>query len=246
MRKRSSSSSTLRAVARAEADVAQHVEMREERVLLEQVADAPALRRDVDAAARVEQDGLAERDDAALRPQQPGDDAQHRRLPGARRPDERERLARLDGQVGRRVEAAKRVSEPDAERHRVVSLTERRTSALIDDQERADRERDVEVDVELLVDRERERLRDPLQRAGEHDRRAELAEPAREGERGARAEAAARERQHHAEEDAARPGAERAGGGRQRRIDGLERGDGGAEVEGARDEGHREDRRPPS
>ena len=40
---------------------------------------------------------------------------------------------------------------------------------------------------------------------------------------------AARERQHDAEEDAARPGAERARGGGQRRVDRLERGDRGAE-----------------
>ena len=98
--------------------------------------------------------------------------------------------------------AAKRVSEPDPERHRVTSLTERRTSALDHDEKRADRERDVEVDVELLVDRERERLRDALQRAGEHDRRAELAEPARERQRRSGAETAAREREHHAEKDA--------------------------------------------
>ena len=105
--------------------------MGEERVLLEQVAHAATLRRDIDAALRVEQDRVAERDDAALRPQQPGHDAQHGRLPGAGRPDERERLARLDGQVGSCREVPKRVGEPDVERHRVVSLTERRTSALI-------------------------------------------------------------------------------------------------------------------
>ena len=97
------------------------------------------------------------------------------------------------------------MSESDPERHLVRSLTERRTSALIDDQQRADRERDVEVEVELLVDRERERLRDALERAGEHDRRAELAEAARERERGARAEPSRREREHDAEEDPARP-----------------------------------------
>ena len=45
---------------------------------------------------------------------------------------------------------------------------------------------------------------------------------------------------HHAHEDSPRPCAERSGGGRQRRIDGLEGGDRGAEVERARDERHRE------
>ena len=59
-------------------------------------------------------------------------------------------------------------------------LDGRSRSHADDDQRGADRERRVEIDVELLVDRERERLGDALQRAGEHDRRAELAEPARE------------------------------------------------------------------
>ena len=45
----------VRAVAGAEADVAEHVEVREERVLLEEVADAPVLRRRRRSALRVEQ-----------------------------------------------------------------------------------------------------------------------------------------------------------------------------------------------
>ena len=49
--------------------------------------------------------------------------------------------------------------------------------------------------LELVVDRERKRLGPALQAAGEHDRRAELAEPARQAERLAGDEAAARERQ---------------------------------------------------
>ncbi len=49
---------------RAETDVAPNVEMREERVLLEEVADASVFRRDVDPAVRVEKDELVERDDA--------------------------------------------------------------------------------------------------------------------------------------------------------------------------------------
>ena len=88
------------------------------------------------------------------------------------------------------------MGELDAERHRVVSLTDRRTVALMTMSSALIASATVEVDVELLVDRERERLRDALERAGEHDRGAELAEPSREGERSAGAEPAARERKH--------------------------------------------------
>ena len=48
--------------------------------------------------------------------------------------------------------------------------------------------------LELVVDRERQRLRPALEAAGEHDRRAELAEPAREADRLAGGEPAAGER----------------------------------------------------
>ena len=73
--------------------------MGEERVLLEEVADPPVLRSDVDPPLGVEQDGVVERHETAHGAKQAGDDAQHRRLAGARGPDQRERLARLDGQV---------------------------------------------------------------------------------------------------------------------------------------------------
>ena len=53
------------AAARAEAHVREDVEMREERVLLEEVADTAPLRRDVDSSVRVEPDAVGERDDAA-------------------------------------------------------------------------------------------------------------------------------------------------------------------------------------
>ena len=110
-----------------------------------------------------------------------------------------------------------------------------------DDEHGADRERDVEVDVELLVDRQRERLRDALERAGEHDRRAELADPARERERPAGAEPTGCQRQGDAEERSSGAGAERAGGAGEGRVDRLERRDRGAEVERAGDEHDRED-----
>ena len=56
IRKRSSSGATSLATPSAEPDVApSDVEMREERVLLEEVADPPMLGRDVDPALRVQE-----------------------------------------------------------------------------------------------------------------------------------------------------------------------------------------------
>ena len=104
-----------------------------------------------------------------------------------------------------------------------------------EDEHAAHRERRVEVRVELGVDRERQRLRHLLQAAGEHDRRAELAEPARERQREPGDQPAARERQHDAEERARRAGAERPRGGGEVRVGRLERGDRLADVERARD-----------
>ena len=135
------------------------------------------------------------------------------------------------------------MSEPDSERHLVMNLTDNRTSALTTISRALIASATVKLEVELLVDRERERLRDALERAGEHDRRAELAQAPGEGERGAGPEAALGEREHDAEEDAAGAGAERAGRCRERRIDALERSDRRAEEERARDEGHRQDHR---
>ena len=78
--------------AAAEGDVAAHVEVREKRVLLEDEPDRAPLRREVDAAPRVEPGVRAERDLPSLGPQEPCDRAQHARLPRSRRSDERERL----------------------------------------------------------------------------------------------------------------------------------------------------------
>src|SRR6059036_1000324 len=52
-----------------------------------------------------------------------------------------------------------------------------------DDEQGTDRQRRVEVLLELCIDRERQRLRHALQAAGEDDRCAELAEAARKRER---------------------------------------------------------------
>jgi hypothetical protein len=66
--------------------------VREECVVLEDVADRALLRRPVHAPGFVEPGLVSQSDDAALGSSQPGDGAQNRRLAGAGRPDERDGL----------------------------------------------------------------------------------------------------------------------------------------------------------
>ena len=80
------------ALPAAEGDVAANVEVRKERVLLEDETDRATLRGQVDPGRSVEPGLCSERDAPALWPKQPRDRAQHARLPGSRRTDERERL----------------------------------------------------------------------------------------------------------------------------------------------------------
>ena len=118
-------------LAAAERDVAPDIQVREERVLLEDEADGPSLRRQVDSGLRVEPPIAAERDAPSLRRQQPCDRAQHARLPRSRRPDERERLA-PELERYREPKGAERVVEGEGERvHEGTSLMARRRAALM-------------------------------------------------------------------------------------------------------------------
>ena len=145
------------------------------------------------------------------------------------------------------LEGAKGEGDVELElRHERMSLYESRTAALSDHQQDADRERDVEVgrraarrspSVSVCVS--------PRTLPGEDDRRAELADPAREGEHPAGDQAAGGERERDAAEACAPgDGAERARGVGQRRVDGLERGDRLAQVERRGDERDRDHHRP--
>ena len=89
-----------RAVAGAKTHVALNVEVGEQRVLLEEVADPPLLRRDVPPAVGVEEHGVVDGHKSRLWTQQAGDDAESRRLTCTGRADQGERLAPGDAQVG--------------------------------------------------------------------------------------------------------------------------------------------------
>ena len=75
----------------AERDVLLDAQVREERVVLEHEPDGALLGADVDAVA--EPDVVAAANASARRRHEARDRTQHRRLPRARRPDERDRLA---------------------------------------------------------------------------------------------------------------------------------------------------------
>jgi len=75
-------------VARPERDVPAHVQVREERVLLEDEPHAPPLGGQVDATSAIEPGLTPEGDEASLGAQEPGDRAEHAGLAGARRADE--------------------------------------------------------------------------------------------------------------------------------------------------------------
>src|SRR5471032_1025285 len=94
------------AAPQAEADVLPHIQMREQRVVLEQIGDAAPLRRDVDAPRAVEQRPAGQHDAAAVRRRQAGDGLQQLALAGAGRAVDDDALA-VRGEPGAQLEAAR-------------------------------------------------------------------------------------------------------------------------------------------
>jgi hypothetical protein len=117
-------------VTRAERDVASDVEVRKKRVLLEDEADSAPLGRHVDPTSPVEPGLRAERDDAALGPEEPSDCAKDARLTGSGGADERHGLcAYRERQL--ETEGAETVIDVELERlHASTTFAARRTSAL--------------------------------------------------------------------------------------------------------------------
>src|SRR5207244_6282375 len=86
----------------------------------------------------------------------------------------------------------------------------------------ADRERGVEVHLELGVDGQGESLGHALQAAGKQERRPEFAEPSGQRERRRGAESSGREWESDPSEDAKWPSSERSRGVEQRTVDAFE------------------------
>ena len=265
MRKRSRYSSTR--LAAAVGDVLADGHVREERVLLEDEPDAPLVRLAEEPCRRVEprrrrrarsgppraaaSPATARSTEVLPAPDGPTSAT----VPVHRQLDARAGTSAAEGRTRPRASAPCVRPRPSARRasprppgHLHGHELQRQQDREADDHEqRADRERDrrSRSELERRVDGERERLRPALEAAREHDRGAELAEAAGERDRLAGREAGARERQRHAEERPDRPGAERARGGDEVRVDRLERGDRLPDVERAGHEHDREDDREP-
>ena len=105
-----SSARARRSGARHPAKRIRHVlpgaQVREQRVVLEDVAAAAPLRGHVDVALGVEPGGAVRVHSAVRRPQQPGGHAQDARLPRARRPGERQAASALDRQLHVQLQVA--------------------------------------------------------------------------------------------------------------------------------------------
>ena len=115
--------------AAAELDVSPHVQMRKQRVFLEDHADRALLGREVDAAFGVEP-GLAGGRHTTVCPDEAGDRAEERRFAGARGADQRNRLA-LERESQRDGERATPNGEIELERsHGRRSLRSRSRTAL--------------------------------------------------------------------------------------------------------------------
>ena len=174
----------------------------------------------------------------------PGDGPQHRRLARAGGPDQGDGLAVGDLQRYPELEVAKwNVDVESEERQERSSFSASRTTALRTTSRLPIARATSKSTLERVVDRQRHRLGDALQATREHDRGAELADPPRERQRRAGAQAAGAERQGDAPERAPRAGAEGPRRQDQVLVEGLERRDRLAQVERAGHEDDRQDHR---
>src|SRR5438093_1370130 len=90
------------AAAEAERDVPRDGQVGEQRVALEHVADAPPLRRQIDARRRVEEDAITHHNASGVGPDEPGQALECQRLARARWPEQADhRLLRLPPHVQR-------------------------------------------------------------------------------------------------------------------------------------------------
>jgi hypothetical protein len=106
-----------RGVAQAVGDVAPRAQVREQRVVLEDVADPPRVGAPVDAAGHVEPHGVAAAHPAGRRAHEPGDDPQHRRLARAGRPGQGQARPRRDGERDVEVDVADPRARLNPQRH---------------------------------------------------------------------------------------------------------------------------------
>ena len=199
--------------------------MREQRVSLKDVPDAPLLRPEVDALGAVEQRASGGDDAARVGRDEAGDALQRQGLSGARRPDERDdRLVAGPGGVEREI--AELLACGDAQHQKRSRAA--RPSASIREQDDADAHERQHVGLieliglHVIVDGERKGLGAAGNVARHHQRDAEVAERPAERQHGAGQNRAPRERHRDRPEDAQLRVAERCGGLLEPAIDRFE------------------------
>ena len=177
-------------------DVPPGAQVAEERVVLEDEAAAPPLGRQLDSGVGVEPGLAVALDPAAPRPDEPGDRPQHGRLARARRPDERQAPAaptsssslELSSSPSAVLELNRSIerSAPPRRDPGPRPMKSMRSSSIAAESATSTAESasaPVKSVPKQLDDRERRGLRHPLERAGEDEGRAELAERPAPGER---------------------------------------------------------------
>ena len=108
--------------------------MREQRVALEHVAEAPVLRRDVDPALAVEEHAAVHRDAPGVRLDQPRQALERQRLARARRPEQRDDgIAGLPGHVEREPGQALPDPDLDARAHAALAPSRPATNSTAHD-----------------------------------------------------------------------------------------------------------------
>src|SRR5579863_1813883 len=198
--------------------IAAYVEMGEQAPFLEHAADAPALRREVDARRRVEKQMSGKAYAAGIGPDQARQNIYQRRLAGTRPTEEGEHAGRRKQELGRQLEITEALFRHDVQHisapHPSIDPSGKqfRSDEGDERQEESDDAEPQRGDVAARflrrgIDRDRDRSRLARDIADEDDRGAELAQASREGEDGTHQDARQGERQGDAEEGVERPGA---------------------------------------
>jgi len=99
--------------AQAVGQIAAHGQVRKQAALLEHIADAPALRRQIEAALRIEHRHALDFDPARVRPRQTGQQIDQAGLAGAGAAEQRDDAVGRAGKLGIDLEGAQTLGDRD-------------------------------------------------------------------------------------------------------------------------------------
>ena len=115
--------------AQAEGDVVERAEIREEQIVLEDIADRAPLRGNIDTRLCVLEHPPVESDAAFDQRHEPGQNAQESALPRSVRPKHRHHVARLHRQIDAEVESSERGVDAHLEAHSALHQRPRRATS---------------------------------------------------------------------------------------------------------------------